>query len=60
MLVCVDNNTKNGRTYFVWAKRRIFNVKAGIEDYRILEYDAVLFCNLLLTFRIIFLRPSLG
>jgi hypothetical protein len=59
MLVCVDN-TKNGHTYFGWAKRRIFNVKAGIEDYRILEYDAVLFCNFLLTFRIIFLSPSSG
>jgi len=44
----------------MWAKRRIFNVKADIEDYRILEYDAVLFCNLLLTFRIIFLPPSSG
>jgi hypothetical protein len=60
MLVCVDNNTKNGHTYFVWTKRRIFNVKAGIKDYIILEYDAVLFCNMLLTFRIIFLLPSLG
>jgi len=60
MLVCVDNNTKNGHTYFVWAKRRIFNVNAGIEDYRILKYDAVLFRNLLLTFRIVFLAPSSG
>ena len=53
MLVCVDNNTKNGHTYFVWAKNRIFNVKAGNGDYRTLEYDTMLFCNLLLTFRII-------
>ena len=60
MLICVDNNTINGHTYFLLAKRRIFNVTAGIEDYRMLEYDAVLFCNLLLRFRIIFLPPSSG
>jgi hypothetical protein len=58
MVISADNNTKNGHMNFVWAKRRIFNVKTGIECYSILEYDAELFCNVLLTFRIIFLPPS--
>jgi hypothetical protein len=43
MVVSAENNTKYGHTYLVWAKRRIINFKAGIEDDRILEYDAVLF-----------------